>query len=411
MKTRPHRNATALSKRLDGARRSPSRLARSPAVIQHPEPKDPTLSGAVGSNPSPCVAESNPPASLPTIIAEAERRIALSKRPATDDQLARIWPAWNALPANMEPWLRRRILTNYNPNARPEHRVYFENLRRQFPELDLPFDRNEYHFALRAAEGWAKLIAFYRTTVTLFKAAVETQWAFNEADNQAEERIAIYRAAQESSLIHPGLLECKAPNLADIALLQDRYTAYAQAREDALNALADLLYKTPGIRAGRTLPPEEQAFGLPWPPDNVPHYLYIARLDALGLCSQPRFAKFITQDFLKLDREKRNRFYEFSLKPHYGKEPYAALRVWLLDNRPIFEHPQFTWQWQDVQTAAVEKGIECPPTSLKQWASRNRLGVRLKRGPTPTDESKVMRSKPLLSPAPVFGDVLKTPRQ
>jgi hypothetical protein len=113
-------------------------------------------------------------------------------------------------------------------------------------------------------------------------------------------------------------------------------------------------------------------------------------------------------DLPNLTREKRHEFYNMSLKPRHGKEPYAAFRVWILDNRPVFEHPEFRWQWQDIQSAADEKGIDCPRTSLKQWASRNRVRLKIKRGPTTRDNSAIVRSKPLLTPAPVFGDVLKS---
>ena len=35
----------------------------------------------------------------------------LAARPATDGQLAKIWPPWNALPPDMIPEVKRRILT------------------------------------------------------------------------------------------------------------------------------------------------------------------------------------------------------------------------------------------------------------------------------------------------------------
>jgi len=57
-----------------------------------------------------------------------------------------------------------------------------------------------------------------------------------------------------------------------------------------------------------------------------------------------------------LSREKRHHFYRMSLKPRHGKEPYAALRVWLLENRPIFEHEQFGWQWGDILGGSRREG-------------------------------------------------------
>jgi hypothetical protein len=236
------------------------------------------------------------------------------------------------------------------------------------------------------------------------------QWAFAEADGHATARVAMFRAAKEIELTNAGFLQIASPKLEQIRYLDNRFRAYIAAREQALGALETILYKVPGIRTGQPVPHQMRAVGVPHPPDDVPHYLYIARLDALSICSPERFAKFIQEDFLKLDRSQRQQFYETSLKPRFGKEPYAALRVWLLENRPVFEHEQFTWQWADIQRAAGDKGIDCPPTNLKQWASRNKLGLSLKRGPATVDDSRIVLSKPLISPAPVFGDILNALR-
>jgi hypothetical protein len=287
----------------------------------------------------------------------------------------------------------------------PERLAAFQNLRSQFPYL--PLDKHEFNQALNQVQRWSSLSRFFQTTIDLHKPLVTRQWAFAEADADASGRIAIFRAVQEIEMTHPGLLKSANPKLADISYLDSRYGAYSKARGEALAALADILYKVPGMRTGKRLPFDEVALGVPNPPDDVPRYLYIARLDALGVCSSTRLTEFMREDFPKLDRGKRQKFHRMSLKPHYGKEPYAALRVWLLENRPIFEHEQFAWQWGDIQSAAVEKGINCPCTSLKQWACLNRLRLRVKRGPATVDDSRIVRSKPLLSPAPVFGNVLK----
>jgi hypothetical protein len=325
------------------------------------------------------------------------------ERPATDEQLAKIWLPWNALPAEMLPEEKRWILTG---GITPDQRRQHAELRQRFPYL--PLCKHEYDQALIRATRWSTLADFRRTTVELHQELVTRQWAFADADAHAFGRIAIYRAAQEIELTKPGLLKSTSPTLSDIQHLEARHAAYTIAREQALRALAKHLYKVPGICTGKPLSPEERAFGLPHPPNDVPRHLYIARLDALGVCSQARFQKFIHEDFLKLDRDKRQRFYGMSLKARHGKERYAALLVWLLDNRPIFEHEQFGWQWNDVQEAAVEMTIDCPCKSLKQWASSNNLALHLKRGPATIDGSRIARSKQLLSPVPVFGDVLKS---
>lgn len=334
----------------------------------------------------------------------------LAAEPATDAQLAQIWPAWNALPADMIPEVKRKILTfdetsEYDCDS--EWLAPFQKLRQRFG--DLPFRRPEFTQALNQAIRWSSLMQYLQSTRKLHQKLITRQWAFAEADSQAAARIAIFRAAKELEITHPGLLKAKRPKLADISCLDSRYSAYSQARDEALKAISDLLYKVPGMRTRHSLPLDEVALGMPNPPDDVPRYLFIARLDALGLCSHKRLNGFLQDELPKLTREKRQKFYSMSLKPRYGKEPYATLRIWLLENRPIFEHPQFAWQWGDIEAAAAEKGINCPHTSLKQWASRNRLRLRVKRGPTTLNASRITLSKVLLSPAPVFGDILKSP--
>ena len=344
-----------------------------------------------------------------SVAAIFKRKEELAATPATDDQLARIWPPWNALPGEMLPEEKCWILT-FNQREetypKPARGAKFKALRKRFDYL--PLEKNEYRQALNATCRWVSLKKFIKTTVELHKNLVTRQWAFAEADNQASGRGAIYRAANELHLLQPGFLDRTSPTLADIALFDNRYAAYSNAREQALAALSDIVFKVPGIRTGKELPWDERALGIPHPPTDVPRHLFLARLDALGICSIERLTEFMREELPKLSREKRQAFYAMSLKSHHGKEPYTALRVWLLENRPIFEHKQLGWQWSEVQSAAKEKGIDCPPTGLKQWASRNRVGLRLKSGPATLDASEITRSKALLTPAPVFGDVLKS---
>src|SRR5262245_44139420 len=121
-----------------------------------------------------------------------------ANRPATDEQLVRIWPPWNELPAEMLPEEKRRILTLDEPDdlARNSRRLQeFQDLRRKFAYL--PLTTHEYNQALRAAIRWSSLLRFHDTTVRLHKDLVTRQWAFAEADSQASGRIAIFRAAKE----------------------------------------------------------------------------------------------------------------------------------------------------------------------------------------------------------------------
>lgn len=343
------------------------------------------------------------------VFAILKRKAQLAATPATDDQLARLWPAWNALPVEMLPEEKCRTLTfdeDKSSYPKPKRSAKAHEFQKRFDIL--PLDKDEYHQALNRACRWDSLKQFHRSTIELHKHLVLRQWAFAEADNQASGRVAVFRAANELHLLQPGFLERPAPTLADIALFDDRYTAYSNAREHALAALSKIVFKVPGIRTGKELPWDEQALGIPHPPTDVPRHLFLARLDALGICSTERLAEFMRDELPTLSREKRQAFYSMSLKLHHGKGPYAALRVWLLENRPIFEHEHFGWQWSEIQSAASEKGIDGPATGFKQWASRNRIGLRLKRGPAALNGVEIARSKALLTPAPVFGDVLKS---
>lgn len=254
------------------------------------------------------------------------------------------------------------------------------------------------------------------STATPVKIDMRPQWAFRDADNHASGRIAIWRTWRELAVAHPNL-PTACPTLAYIAHVQDRVAAYANARAKALAALAKLLYKIPAIKIlpPDPLPSHESAFGLPDPPANLPSFLYIARLEALGICSPERFASFMRDDFPKLGRDRRQQFYRVASQPRHGKDPFAALLVWGLDNAPIFK--KFGWQANDVVDAAAEKDIE-RPNSIRgfiQWASRHRLNLSLKRGQpgglAGSSNPNICRSTPLLSPPPVFGDVLKNGSQ
>jgi hypothetical protein len=53
----------------------------------------------------------------PSVRAFLQRQFDLAAKPATDKQLARIWPPWNALPAEMLPEEKRLIETCHNVTA------------------------------------------------------------------------------------------------------------------------------------------------------------------------------------------------------------------------------------------------------------------------------------------------------
>jgi len=344
------------------------------------------------------------------VFAERER---LRQEPATDAQLATIWPRWNALPAEMCADTREAILTGQHfdlPDLIAEHERHLADLRQRFPGTALPLDEYAYCQAFCAVQRWHGWLLHHRTTVAprdFPKDTIPIQWTFAHADQQAPSRLGILRAVAELNLTHPQLLPNPSPTLADIELLSDRHAAYVQARKSALGALDQLLYKVPGIRTGKPLRYPLRAHGIPRPPhDDVPQFLYLARLEALGLCSPERFSKFVREDFAKLARDQRQQFYRMAANPQFGKEYYAAFLIWVQDNRPVFEHRDFDWHWKDIEQAAAARGITRPPTGLKQWASRNEIRLRLKSGPASGDDRSIRRSTPLLSPAPGFGPLL-----
>jgi hypothetical protein len=351
---------------------------------------------------------------MPELRREIQRLIDLDADPPTDEQLKKIWPPWNTLPPDMIPELKRRVLTFDKSNKylrNTEQRAAYEKLRRKFP--DLPLDRHKFSQALELAAQWSKLLNFLQKTRTCYQELVTRQWAFAEADAHAPGRIAIFRAAREIELTRPSLLKATSPNVADVALLSSRYAIYDRARETALAALEKLLYKVPGMRTGTPLPVAEVALGVPNPPDDVPRFLYIARLDALGICSPDRLKEFLRDEFPKLKQAQKLKFRRFQTKPKYGKNPYAGFLVWVLDNQPIFGNPEFGWQWKDILRAAEKKGINCPKlTELKQWGYNHKVKLGVKLG-QPSNDSCIEISSQLLTPAPVFGDLLRPtpPRQ
>jgi hypothetical protein len=362
----------------------------------------------------------------------------LAAKPATDKQLAQIWQPWNALPEDILPEDKHRILTGdfYEiPLAKEtqvednQNREQLGKLKRQFDYL--PLDRSAYNQTFDKVLRWAALTKFLQTTLhgheamvesrmdrrhaprrarfftPSYKSLIEKLLNFQGYDDAHTSRVAIHRAANELELLRPGFFELAAPTLADIALLDDRYSSYLNAREQALTALSDLVFKVPGMRTGRVLPINERALGVPHPPVDVPRYLYIARLDALGICSSKRLKKFLRYELPKRNRPQRQKFERMRRKPKFGKEPYAGFLIWVFDNRPVFEHSSFGWQWSDIQKAAEDLHIDCPKSVLKQWAHRNRVVLKVKRGQPGSRARGFANSIRLLSPAPAFGDVLK----
>jgi len=141
---------------------------------------------------------------------------------------------------------------------------------------------------------------------------MEKQWAFDLADSQAYGRLAIFRTAKEIKVTQPGLLEKSDPTVADIHYLLDRYHAYAEARQNAFKQLDSLLWqKLPGMRKGEVVEKLKRALGTPQPPDDLPYHIYIARLDALNICSESRLLELDQKRLPALSRAEREEILSF----------------------------------------------------------------------------------------------------
>ncbi len=339
------------------------------------------------------------------------RKERLARKPATDSQLALIWPAWNALPDDLLPDEKRTILTLADYKLKHESTIHVEfakKLRKQFKYL--PLDWFEFYHALIAACRWSSLMDYIATTTKNHRDLVARNWGFADANRHAAGRVVIFRVAAEIGQIHPGLLECKSPTLAQIQILINCQNGYTVARANAFEVLSKYLYQVPDMRSDTRLPYLERARGVPNPPyllrARVPHYLYLARLAALNICNQKAMDEFMRKEYPKLTWQKKLKFKAMSRKPKFGKNPYLGFLVWIHDNRPIFENPKFDWRWKDIVRAAQARKIDCPKTGLKQWSHRSKAKLKLKIGQLGYDTSGMELSSILLSPAPVFGDLL-----
>ncbi len=350
---------------------------------------------------------------------------ALRATPATDAQLATVWQFWNALPAALDAEERHTILTKAFGHGHQDDARQYAELQRRFPRR-LPLGP-EFHQVLVAALEWTKLVEFSRSTLALHLDLVRYQWAYRDADDHRSGRIAIWRTAAELAITHPHLEPAQLffthtprspapttnaspvpslapPTLAEIAYVRDRSGAYQSALTAALTQVEALICKPRGMEIIGPLPLSERAWGHPMPPLNVPRHRYIARLKALGMCSAARYDRFVADELPKLPPARQHEFRRIARSPRCGKDMYPGLLVWLIDNRPIFELPEFGWRWKSIHTAAKERGLLVPNlASIQQWAHEIRVPIKVQMGPSPT---KFLPSDHLLSVAPIFGDHL-----
>jgi hypothetical protein len=134
---------------------------------------------------------------------------------------------------------------------------------------------------------------------------------------------------------------------------------------------------------------EQRARGVPHPPTDVPHYLYIGRLEAINQCGPRHFEKFCKEILPTLTRKERIEFYKTCLNPICGKDQYPALETWLRDNRPIFR--DFGWKWKNILEAAKNLEIRCPSLQMiLTWTARRKLKDIVKPGTlNEHDKSKI----------------------
>ena len=299
----------------------------------------------------------------------------LREQPATDEQLRQIWPLWHALPTEMLPEKKVWILGDSSDGKSAELRKHLAQLRLLFPKVRLPLDRNAYHQALELAARWCGLVRSVRSTFQLHQAVVEAQLDYATFDDVLTGRVAIYRITKELEKARPELLALTAPTVADIQHLLQRYAAYLQARQDAIALLHPLVFPNK-LRSKRALPFAERAIGLPYPPENFPHHIYIARLAAFKKCSPERLAEFFAERFLKLTSAQMDEFADEYHRPaEGGRGKYLFLAVWLADNAPLFSAFKLTWAAildtarQHFNERAPAGYRDCPenPDNLKEF--------------------------------------------
>ncbi len=312
----------------------------------------------------------------PTIQANMLHQETLANKPATDEQLASIWPAWNELPADLSPIEKADILILTDRPTVHDHQGHQDHARKlRLRHPHLPFDCYEYNQALKLACRWSSLVNYAKNTFDNHLPLVESQLDYPVFNQVVTGRVAIYRAVRELGLTQPDLLKCQKPMLRQIQTLERRYAAYLQAREDTIGLLRPLVF-LPSLESERELPYEERALGLPNPPENFPQHIYIARLAGFGKCTLKSLAAFFSDQFLKLSRAQMDEFCNEFHRPTEGRQSrYLFLAAWMADNAPVFN--AFKLTWADILNAARSRFNpqspldfrECPdnPDNLKEF--------------------------------------------
>jgi hypothetical protein len=329
-----------------------------------------------------------------------------SRKPDPEN-LRLVWTAYHGCPETFT--MEEKIFAiRIRPNSelRGDRRIDRVGKRLFSQGIALPFrtSSDEFFPEIELVRTWESLQTHIRTTRELHSDLIESQMSFSGADLHARSRTGAARVAKELEITDPILLGERSPTIEDIDLLLSRHRAYTEARADAITLMDTVLVKP------------FAAYGLD------PLLVRFARLDALGLLSEHGARVFFASHFLrrcctqdnmdaelkrKIRRARRKFFAITALPPGRGNLQLFPLKLWLVDNRPVFTCPGFDWTWSEILHEAQSLGIPCTASekSLVQLASSLHMGITLKRGERPQlakKKSPPEQLRRLLSPCPVF---------
>ena len=330
------------------------------------------------------------------LLADEQR----ANEPASDKQLAAIWPLWNALPATLSADERRSVLTGAE-----QYQGELKALRKQFPKAGLPLDESTFNKSLEAAHYWHTFQESKDTTSRPeIRLQVEAALHHDYFRPGSEGRVAAYRTVRELEYRHPKLLNADAPTLAEIQLLKKRHDAYLLAQRDFSRVLL-LLFSPQGAedtepsaaprsrahryaRATRrgTLSPElwkqfwskvffalnpdeQRAFVTEYhKPAGVPgfhEHLSVARLLHFRKCPDELRERYMTTLFPKLAEREMKAFLSELHRPSPCRAPRVHLQLWawLLENAPVFS--AFETPWREIYKRAQRAGLK-PPTDKEE---------------------------------------------
>lgn len=301
------------------------------------------------------------------IMTGIRRRASSPRQPVTNERLATIWPAWNDLPPDLDATERDAILTGRNLEY-ADYRQHFDRLTKRFKNL-LPLPDVEYHETLKAAAEWWSLIINAPRNIEANRQIIKTQLRHLTFDKEYIGWTAAYRMHREFAATRPDLLHPeKCPTLFDLDFVRSRHRAYQEARTDAVELLAKLIF-VPALFAEYKVRKEGQAMVPTNLPSRFPRQIYWARIAAFGVASKEGLARFMAKEFLEYTLPGQKRFLEelHNPTPACGAYKYPFLFVWLADNAPVFN--MFEARWADILEAARRRFNPKAPDGYKDCPS------------------------------------------